>query len=366
MKKLVLLLLCAAGIIAAAPMITHADTGPKPSVVIDFKGLENQTYFITLLSSTESTGPFSAIKNGNSTRYQLGDKNYDIFLKFAAYSDEDRFYFLQFFEDSSQTQQFKWGYYPPQTFKILLYFPAMDSFIVSAECYERYAFDSYFTVSVSDFNTQATTLTTTLSTTQSTTASITSSATVSATSVTKTSTTSSAAVTTTQSTAVSTESSTDMITTQSVAVTTIPSFAVSTLPHEMIVEKSYDYAHEARGLAVRILLTILIELGVLLLFGFREKKQIYCIILVNIVTQIALNLALFMIGYRVGNMAFVFFYVLLELAVFAGEGILYAWWFKKHSETAYARWKPWIYALVANAASFVAGIGLAQLFPAIF
>lgn len=33
-------------------------------------------------------------------------------------------------------------------FKILLYFPDVDRFAVSSEIYERYAFDSYFTVTV--------------------------------------------------------------------------------------------------------------------------------------------------------------------------------------------------------------------------
>lgn len=36
-------------------------------------------------------------------------------------------------------------YYPPRQFKILLYFPERNHFIVSDQSYERYAFDSYFT-----------------------------------------------------------------------------------------------------------------------------------------------------------------------------------------------------------------------------
>ena len=43
------------------------------------------------------------------------------------------------------TKTIDWTYYPPQKFKILLYFPGNNSYAVSG-IYEKYAFDSYFTV----------------------------------------------------------------------------------------------------------------------------------------------------------------------------------------------------------------------------
>lgn len=46
------------------------------------------------------------------------------------------------------------------------------------------------------------------------------------------------------------------------------------------------------SLAIRIVITILIELAVALLFGFREKKQLQVLAVVNIVTQIVLNVLL--------------------------------------------------------------------------
>ncbi len=42
------------------PNTAKADIGPKPSVVIDFNGLDEKTYYATLLSSEKSTDPFSA------------------------------------------------------------------------------------------------------------------------------------------------------------------------------------------------------------------------------------------------------------------------------------------------------------------
>lgn len=124
--------------------------GPKPSVVIDFKGLEDENYYVTLLSKTDSTGPYSAITKGPGyTMYESGDEDYDVFLKFAGYEDGDGYYFLQYFKNCGDSHRFAWTYYPPVNFKILVYFPDYDAFAVSAEAYERYAFDSYYSVSVS-------------------------------------------------------------------------------------------------------------------------------------------------------------------------------------------------------------------------
>lgn len=133
------------------PMPVKGDIGPKPSVVIDFVGFEEENYYATLLSSTPSTGPYSVLSEEEySQRYHEEDEDYHIWEKFVAYEDPDGYYFLQYFQNCKDTSQFVWGYYPPQEFKILLYFPDLDTFVVSAEPYERYAFDSYFRVDGKD------------------------------------------------------------------------------------------------------------------------------------------------------------------------------------------------------------------------
>lgn len=129
------------------PLPVFADAGPKPSVVISFSGLEGEKYYVTLLSEKDSTGPHSVPgKYPNNQRYFEGDEDYGIWLKFLSCEDEDGFYFLQYFQNCSETHRFEWTYYPPVRFKILLYFPEYDCFVVSDEIYESYAFDSYFRV----------------------------------------------------------------------------------------------------------------------------------------------------------------------------------------------------------------------------
>lgn len=129
------------------PVTASADTGPKPSVVVSFRGLENEKYYVTLLSDTDSTGPWS---KSETFEDRYGDEK--VWEKFNTYSDDDGFFFLGCYSDCSETDVFKWVYYPPQTFKILLYFPEYDRFVVSPDTYDRYAFDSYYTVDATGLN----------------------------------------------------------------------------------------------------------------------------------------------------------------------------------------------------------------------
>ena len=276
-------------LVMAMTIPASADIGPKPSVQIEFTGMEGQTYYGTLLSMYESTGPAS-VWDGNPEHadYQPGEEGYDIWLKFVEYQDADGYYFLQWWWDCSETNQLNWTYYPPTPFKILLYFPETDTFYVSP-VYERYAFDSYFTVDMSDLDADP-----------------------------------------------------------------------------IVADKSYDYTWEIISLAARIILTIALELAIALLFGYREKKDLGFLAIVNAVTQVGLNVALNIINYNSGSMIFTFNYVLLEILVFAIEAIAYAVLLKKFSGKEQKPVKAVGYALVANAASFGFGLWLAHVIPGIF
>jgi hypothetical protein len=146
-KKGLLFLLCLAIILLARTAPAYADIGPKPSVVINFEGLEDQSYYVTLLSEVPSTGPYSVLgEHPNNQRYYEEDEDYGVWQKFVSYQDEDGFHFLQYFGNCTDTSRFTWGYHPPPRFKILLYFPEQNCFAASKEIYERYAFDSYYRV----------------------------------------------------------------------------------------------------------------------------------------------------------------------------------------------------------------------------
>lgn len=147
-------LLCAVLVMMIFPITASADTGPKPSVRITFENLGDKECWGTLLSSKESTGPSSAwdgneedARHNDNENYSYQTFGYDIWKAFVDYDKQDEFYFLQEAWQINETKELAWTYYPPNEFKILLYFPETGEYAVSG-VYERYAFDSYFTVNM--------------------------------------------------------------------------------------------------------------------------------------------------------------------------------------------------------------------------
>lgn len=271
------------------PTAAFADMGPKPSVRITFSGLDESTAcYGTLLSETDSTGP-SSVWDGTEENAWYPEGEYEIWKAFVSYEDEDGFCFLQEFWNCSETGELSWTYYPPQTFKILLYYPETDTFSVSP-VYERYAFDSYFSVNLSGVEEGGT----------------------------------------------------------------------------FTAERSYDYTWEIISLVVRIAATIVLEMAVALLFGYRRKKALLFLTAVNAVTQIGLNAALNIICYQSGPLSFTMAFVPLEIAVFIVEALLYRKYLHRLCDLPQSGFRPVAYAFVANALSLAAGLWLAHVIPGMF
>jgi len=145
-RKLTTWIMCFIMVFAMLPITAHADTGPKPSVRINFENMGEEVCYGTLLSKTDSTGPSSAW-DGNPEHIYNYDLDMDIWQAFVDYEDADGYYFLQEGWLCSESKELNWTYYPPSSFKILLYYPELDTYTVSG-IYERYAFDSYFRVTM--------------------------------------------------------------------------------------------------------------------------------------------------------------------------------------------------------------------------
>ena len=199
----------------------------------------------------------------------------------------------------SETGEIAWTYYPPEDFKILLYYPEAGTF-VSSGSYERYAFDTYYTV--------------------------------------------------------------DM---EGVRIGSVEYNEGLSTNERINAYRSYNYRKELLSLAVRILLTIAIEMVVGLLFGFRQKKQLQILALVNITTQLLLNLLLNIIHYNAGPLAFITSYVFFEIIVFALEAGLYCRFLKRVSPKK-ENGDFVLYSFIANSASFWVGYYLATVLPGIF
>lgn len=128
----------------------------------------------------------------------------------------------------------------------------------------------------------------------------------------------------------------------------------------------YPYGQEIAALLVRIVLTIAIELGIALLFGFRERKLLVFIAEVNGATQILLNIFLAVVNYKDGFLMLVLWYILLEGIVFLIEAVVYTIGIQRISGKHVSAGKAVGYALTANTVSFVAGFWVALLLPIYF
>lgn len=287
-RKLTVFLLC---VVVAALLLSTvwADMGPKPSVRITLTHTDGRPCWGTLLARESSTGPAS-VWDGH-TPYQWAEDQREIWQAFVDYRDPDGYHFLQEWWDCSSSGQLNWTYYPPRSFKLLLYYPDTDTFVSSGIC-ERYAFDSYFAADLSDVEAGGGT--------------------------------------------------------------------------ELTLRRSYDYKWELISLLCRIVITILLELGVAFVFGLGRKPLLKLIAAVNLFTQVGLNVLLNLINYNRGSLAFLFWYLVLEVAVFALEGGVYVRRMHLTADRPMTNRRIIAYAFVANVLSLGAGLWIARYIPGIF
>ncbi len=145
--------------------------------------------------------------------------------------------------------------------------------------------------------------------------------------------------------------------------------SVNPVPNGTIfrARESYDYAGEMWSLLARTLITIAVELLIALPFGYRSKQQLGFLALVNVATQFILNILLNLVNYKQGGLLYLFAYILLEFFVLSLEAVVYT-----HSVTLvkYAKTDqklhPIVYSVVANLASYAAGLALFFCIPEIF
>ena len=131
-------------------------------------------------------------------------------------------------------------------------------------------------------------------------------------------------------------------------------------------EKSYDFTWELISLFCRIVITILLELVIAFLFGFRQKNFLIWIGIINIITQIILNVLLNFTLHSRGSLSFTYSYALLETLVFIIESATYLVLFPQISQKQIPQWKIILYTLCANGVSLAGGLLIAKCMPIIF
>lgn len=111
---------------------------------------------------------------------------------------------------------------------------------------------------------------------------------------------------------------------------------------------NYSYGLEALKLVGRALATIIIELLIGLLFGYRSKPEVKRIVITNVITQLILNLGVSLGNYIGGILVAMFFMMILEFLIIFIEGAVYA------NKLSGKNWLIWVYTILANVASFFA------------
>lgn len=109
-------------------------------------------------------------------------------------------------------------------------------------------------------------------------------------------------------------------------------------------------------IALRVGLTLLIEGFVFFLFGFRQKRSWTVFLIINLITQLWVNI--FVAGQAFSGGYWAFGYFGIELCIFLGESIAFPAAVREKP-----KWKCVVYALVANFASLLIGSWLISNFP---
>ena len=301
--------------------VTFADTGPKPSAAFTFTGMPDEDYYVTMLAEVDHYGPHRVHQPGDDLPYVLeagrDDPAYPAWQKFVDYKDADGYYFLDdLFEQCHGDDEASWHYFPPERFKLLLYFPESDIFLCSTVT-ERYAFDSVYRLDLGGKSPAEI-----------------------------------AALTLTDPNGDPLPSGRDD----------------ETAIGEVTLDKSDGTHQQIIGFFGRLGITLVIELALAWGWKYRKGSQLLFIGIVNLITQCLLNVALLYWGAQETSRGFIiFWYVLLELAVTGIEAAAYAYLLPgtDHREKSVRRHAA-MYAIAANVLSFLGGLALSEMFPFLF
>ena len=141
-KRVISLILMVLLLLPVLTVTVSADMGPKPGTSITVRPGGGEYAVVTLLAREEGNGPHWTIGPDEepSSRIAKDERLAQAWYAFRDYRDPDGYHFWGEIYEGSVT----WGYFPPEEFKIAVYYPEYGILWVSEDSYERYAFDSDF------------------------------------------------------------------------------------------------------------------------------------------------------------------------------------------------------------------------------
>ena len=122
----------------------------------------------------------------------------------------------------------------------------------------------------------------------------------------------------------------------------------------LVLVASGQYMHNAPSFLSRMLATVLIEIVVAFFFSIRDKNSLLLILIMNVITQIGLNLGLVFLEYCNGWFAMLAAFALMEVMIILIEAGVYMKKLPVYNPD-YTKGKVLIYTIVANLVSY--GLG---------
>ena len=127
------------------------------------------------------------------------------------------------------------------------------------------------------------------------------------------------------------------------------------------VREHYNFGVSFASLLVRMALTVLIEIGIARIFKITEKRQRRFLIILNVATQLFLNILLNISVGTVGMLlTLMIVYAVLEIQIFGIEAAMCGLFINRFSDNGAVISLPklLLFTLVANTASLLAGLPL--------
>ena len=113
------------------------------------------------------------------------------------------------------------------------------------------------------------------------------------------------------------------------------------------IKDNYNYRGEILKFAARMAITVIVELAIGLIFGYRSKKLIITIIITNVITQLLLNILITVDTIYGGGFASMILMIPAEGVIMIIESIVYCLLFKQ------SKGKIIVYTIVANILTFL-------------
>ena len=139
-KRVISLFMMVLLLLPVLAVTVSADMGPKPGTSITVHPGGGERVVVTLLAREEGNGPHWTIGPDEVPASWMveSERLEEAWYIFRDYADPDGYHFWGNVYEGHVT----WGYYPPEEFKIAVYYPEYGILWVSEDSYERYAFDS--------------------------------------------------------------------------------------------------------------------------------------------------------------------------------------------------------------------------------